>query len=227
MNLYGDSLKTFKVSEDEWEKLKSTKPFLSDKSGFYDNMLSWKINGNLENYRLYLHMVINNIDKVFPDNLWKHQYYLSRRSYFEHSYNKDGVQLSLKRPFGNSYVKGDILEALLDEYYTDKEKSYLSINFPEYPISEDDDDLFTEDMFQKTLLDLYEVFKSAISEWKWVSYNYDIYYYYSAPLNTFGQNYIENKLTDCEKENSLKCVNTYFLPSLFEIRQNNLKMLMD
>ncbi len=121
---------SFQITEDDLEKIKLLKSYISDESSYYDTMLMWRLQDNShikdmeELSRLFVGMqfisMLADIDPKLQEkhNLQKHHMALLRRLYLEfNDYDGDilGITMGCKRPFGNSHVLSDVKEEM-DRY---------------------------------------------------------------------------------------------------------------
>ena len=102
-------------------KIASTEPSYVD-GYYYPKVITWLVDDD-KSIEIYLHMVMNNItrESLIDMNItgvYDYQIALIRSSYYNRNQAHDTVNMEYKRPFGNSYVEGDIIDAILkDDHY--------------------------------------------------------------------------------------------------------------
>lgn len=115
----------FNISREDISKIRQLKSYKSDQSGYYSTMLQWRYEDNKdivtkeELNRLYVCMQFITMlgkmsDKFMQDHDVK-QYHINlmRQLYLDYDeYDDDCITMGFKRPFGNSYVIGDIGEEM-------------------------------------------------------------------------------------------------------------------
>jgi len=115
---YGQELKRISITDQEIEKIKLLRSTV-EKSSYYDYMLQWKLEDNLdivknteELSKLFLGMqfiaMLAEVGEIKSIDLKEHHVNLLRRLYLD--MNDDMITMCYKRPFGNSHVLGDVLE---------------------------------------------------------------------------------------------------------------------
>jgi hypothetical protein len=112
----GDS--KFTITEEDLDKVKRLKSFISDESGYYDYMLQWRLKDNLdvvsngeELSRLFVVMQFISMVAEVVDTKYVQDIHINllRRLYLEYDdYDEPVITMGFKRPFGNSNVLGDI-----------------------------------------------------------------------------------------------------------------------
>jgi hypothetical protein len=231
-----DKKETFKVDLELWERFKNVEPYMSHQSAYYDPMITWKMDDfnfeEIESSLIMLHLVINNVDMVNIKDIWDYQKSLCKRSYFDYDDESNEMHLAFKRPFGNSNVNGDIIEELVKEYDKLGDKSYLAINFPNVLEMEKYDkyNWFYDNLDEKPImLELYDVYKSLIKDWKWEYLHYDILHERSWRKVDESKLIENNDLCDEQINKSLDFNGQYcdFFPSKYEMREKSLKLLVD
>lgn len=122
----GRTKDSFQITDEDIEKIKKLKAHRSNRSGYYDVMLQWRLADNkdivknkTELSRLYVAMqfismtgiVKEGFIKSYKKPLEKYHINLLRGLYLDlDDYSDDEIVITMgfKRPFGNSHVMGDI-----------------------------------------------------------------------------------------------------------------------
>jgi hypothetical protein len=133
---YHDAKKTFSFSDIELEKISKLKSSIEE-SGYYNRMLVWKLEDNLdvvkdiaELSKLFITMQFLSMSASPTKELIKQmdvkKWHMSllRRLYLEFDdYDDNKIMMGYKRPFGNSYVIGDVREEMVKYNYFSKLKN--------------------------------------------------------------------------------------------------------
>lgn len=114
----------FNITQEQMDKIRLLKSYKSDQSGYYSTMLQWRYEDNKditkeELNELYICMQFITMlgkmsDKFMQDHDVK-QYHINllRQLYLDYDeYDDDCITMGFKRPFGNSWVTGDIGEEM-------------------------------------------------------------------------------------------------------------------
>jgi hypothetical protein len=143
----------FRISPDDFSKIRKLKSYRSDESGYYSTMLQWRYSDNMdivsspeELSRLFVCMqFITMIGKMNDNFISKYnvkEYHsnLVKLVYLEFYDGGDNcVTMGFKRPFGNSYVAGDIADEIrrcgIDGAY-DEESDEVEEEFCEIALQE-------------------------------------------------------------------------------------------
>jgi hypothetical protein len=124
-NFYNGVLKRFTLTNEDIEMVRKLKPVVEE-SGYYNFMLVWKFNdcedivGGVETFnRLYMVMqfltMTAEIGEIKSIKVEKYHEILLRGLYLEYDdFDEPTITMGYKRPFGNSYVIGDVKKAYLD-----------------------------------------------------------------------------------------------------------------
>lgn len=114
-------LQSYHITEDMINKIKSLVGYRSDQSGYYDNMLQWRLDDNehltekeLNDLYPAMHFITMTC-KVNDDFIKKYdvqdwQIGLLKELYLDWD---DCITMAFKRPFGNSHVLGDVREEMV------------------------------------------------------------------------------------------------------------------
>lgn len=118
-------LKKFTLTSEDIEMVRKLKPVV-EQSGYYNWMLVWRFNdcediiGDVETFnRLYPVMqfltMTAEIGEIKSIKVEKYHEILLRGLYLEYDdFDEPTITMGYKRPFGNSYVIGDVRKAYLD-----------------------------------------------------------------------------------------------------------------
>lgn len=117
-------LQSYHITHDMINKIKTLVAHHSDESGYYNNMLQWRLedNENLSEKELndlYPAMqFITMTCKVDDDFIKKYdvkdwQISLLKRLYLDWDDEESCITMAFKRPFGNSHVVGDVREEMI------------------------------------------------------------------------------------------------------------------
>ncbi len=149
--------KSFSFSDIELEKVSKLKSDI-EVSGYYNRMLVWKLKDNLDIVRdreelskLFVVMQFLSMTasptKELMEKLDVKPWHMSllRRLYLEFEYDMPGndmIMMGYKRPFGNSYVTGDVREEMTKYNYFSKLKGqhYNPSMFGDYEDSPEEED---------------------------------------------------------------------------------------
>lgn len=121
----------FQIMDDDIEKIKRLKSHRSNASGYYDVMLQWRLEDNMdvvsdknELSRLYAAMQFISMSAIIKEEfiksysakkpLDKYHIILLRELYLEFDSSPQDISITMgfKRPFGNSLVLGDVRDAI-------------------------------------------------------------------------------------------------------------------
>lgn len=116
-------LQSYHITKDMIDKIKSLVAYHSEQSGYYDNMLQWRLEDNehlteKELNHLYPAMQFITMScKVNDDFIKKYdvqdwQIGLLKELYLD--WDDDCITMAFKRPFGNSHVLGDVREEMVE-----------------------------------------------------------------------------------------------------------------
>lgn len=137
-DFYYPQFKKFKISHILWDKFKKIEPKFYHKTSYYDKLIYWSLPDDMdaEEVEALLYIAFNNLrtdDNIIKEigkteKVWEHYIKLFNRAYFEtdmelSSYNEVG--LAFKRPFGNSYVIGDVADMMSNDKEFVKENPHI------------------------------------------------------------------------------------------------------
>jgi len=134
---------TYHITDDMIQRIKSLKAHHSDESGYYDNMLQWRLEDNE-------HLTEKELNEIYPAmqfitmscqlkpdfiqryNVEDWQIGLLKQLYLEDGIDEGCISMAFKRPFGNSNVVGDVRQEMVNhgvqaaiDRYNNEENDYV------------------------------------------------------------------------------------------------------
>jgi hypothetical protein len=118
--------RAYHITDDMIQRIKSLKAHHSDESGYYDNMLQWRLEDNeyltkKELNDIYPAMQFITIScQLKPDFIQKYnvedwQIGLLKQLYLDWDEDDTYITMEFKRPFGNSNILGDVRKEMVNQ----------------------------------------------------------------------------------------------------------------
>lgn len=265
-NFYDFKFDNFTINQPEFEKFKSLQTVLNPNGGYYSPMLQWRPDSTLdpERCKVYISMISKSlktkedIAKYYDGKVWNYQLSLLRYCYFDvdevnirqqsevlefEDYSdrnpedyKDCLVLAYKRPFGNSWVEGDVFGAVLHDTEfiksLPKEKqdiiqnmdvAELSLMCPGALIIVEDDthasveDFMEGDMFLYILNSFYDVLLGVLENFEFEYNNFDV------ECSSWNKKVDYSLITN----DTIIVNHTHFMPPKSVIRHKKIKSIVD